>query len=428
MAFQPVIKSEGASLAGEDALCCFDILCDEDVPSECQEDLEVQEVNEPTEDWMLAPNGEALFEGAVVDPNTHEPVVTPPVVGCQSYVSSTELIESEPSTAMESVERYLCESRPESPADSVENEQELNQSQYNTVKRVILLNPGDDPERATAKAISDITDSLNQRAAERLAAGRTPEKETVIEITHIKAPTEAYFSQENVHKSQSEKLASSYIKAASQRAPASVSILQGRKGSSTPTTHSQPPQQHQHHRRKSPHLRKQMYTSTTPPCVPKQHQDLSDSCCFVTSAHIHPSSPSPASKLRTASSCEAKSSKARLAPGTAIYAAPSSSSCSKGPTILRSRSGLKNGLPRLKGNNKASCSSDSESLFSPGSLCISFVFLDSTASPSLSNIDWVDNYNPQASKTADINPSKAPREHRRIITTEKQVDQVRVSL
>ena len=364
MAFQRVTRSEGSSSPGDSDLC-YDLLPSEDVP-ECQEVLEIQEVHEPSEEWMLSSGG----DGLLVDPNTQEPVEAarpPSVVGCQSYVSSTELISSAPSTAMESVEKYLCDSRSPSPKETSDERKMLARPQANTVKRVIILQPGEDPDRATAKAISDITDSLNQRAAERLAAGCSPEKETVIEITHIRASADACIAQENHPQPPKDSLASTYIKAASQRAPASVAILQSRKGGSSappPSATPQQPKQHQHHRRKSPHLKRQTYTPSSPPCVPKQQQsDLSEGCYFVSRAHLHSSpQPSPAAKLKSASSCEAKSSKARLAPGTAIYASPASASYSKGPTILRStKAAFKNNLPHLKVNHKAA-KSPSESM------------------------------------------------------------------
>jgi hypothetical protein len=348
---KPLSSCGDSSPSAESELSCLDILCsDQDIGSECQEDLEVHIVDDRCDEWMLEAQNDVLFEGAVVDPNTHEPVrpESPPDVGCQSYVSSTELIESQPSTQMESVDRYLCGSQSPPPKETNEK---TDPQQTNTVKRVILLNPGDDPDKATAKAISDITDSLNKRAAERLAAGKSPEKETVIEITRIKAPYEGYFSRENIQ-AQRERFASNYIKSASQCAPASVAILQNQKGGSTPSSHTQPPQQHQHHRRKSPHLRKQMYSSSTPPCVPKQPHDLSEGCYFVSSAQTHPSSPSTPSKFKTANfSSDVKSSEARLAPGTAIYAAPSNGG-SKKPAILRARTGLKNSLSSLRVSNK----------------------------------------------------------------------------
>ena len=263
----------------------------------------------------------------------------------------------------------------------------IKRPQANTVKRVIVLNPGEDPETATARAISDIADSLNQKAAERLAQGHTPEKETVIEITRIKAPSEGYFSRENILRSQRERLIAgpSQVKAAAQKAPASSAILQA-KLSHTPlnasytSVHVQGQQQcqqelqqppHQHHRRKSPHPKKHMYTSPTPPRVPKPPRpatDLTDGCYFASTTRIHKTVASNSPALQTTSqqritlqqqqeqrlasaasqaTCTFGTHKltaeGKLSAMTTTYAAPSA----KGPTILRSSSTLRQGLPRL---------------------------------------------------------------------------------
>lgn len=59
------------------------------------------------------------------------------------------------------------------------------------VKRVIVLNQGDDVEMLTARAMKEITDSLDRQAAVDLANGLYPQRETVIEITSIKAANRA---------------------------------------------------------------------------------------------------------------------------------------------------------------------------------------------------------------------------------------------
>lgn len=387
MAFEPASESGGSILhslpTAEGDSCYVNLLCDEEDLKQSEE-LEIHIVNDPTDDWILSANENVLLQdqedngGTIVDPNTQELVsaVKPSIIGCKSYISSTELIDSAPSTAIESVESYLTDNSNGDDFDlhrSHSHNKVLSRPQANTVKRIILLDPGEDPEKATAKAISDITDSLNQRAAQRLAEGHSPEKETVIEITRIKAPSDGYFSRENILRSQRERLLNgpSHIKAAAQKAPASVAILQARMGVNANGVHTQisgrnTSTPHQHHRRKSPHSKKQMYSSPAPPSVPKPQPDPSEGCYFSSSARIHrtvSTSSSQTASINKKSSttayqeltqmpaqafCSYSSHKltadGKLGAGTTTYAAPTS----KGPTILRSRSTLRQRLPRLK--------------------------------------------------------------------------------
>lgn len=74
--------------------------------------------------------------------------------------------------------------------------------QQKTIHRYIIVQPGEDGEKATADAINDIAESLNREAAEKLARGQTPEKETVIEVTRIQSPADGYFSRENFLKNR----------------------------------------------------------------------------------------------------------------------------------------------------------------------------------------------------------------------------------
>ena len=67
-------------------------------------------------------------------------------------------------------------------------------------QRTFYVPPGEDVQKATERVVSQITAELNKQAANQLAHGHTPDKETVIEITRIAAPGEGYFSRENVHK------------------------------------------------------------------------------------------------------------------------------------------------------------------------------------------------------------------------------------
>ncbi len=67
-------------------------------------------------------------------------------------------------------------------------------------QRTFYVPPGEDVQKATEKVIGQITAELNKQAASKLALGHTPDKETVIEITRIAAPTEGYFSRESVQK------------------------------------------------------------------------------------------------------------------------------------------------------------------------------------------------------------------------------------
>lgn len=64
------------------------------------------------------------------------------------------------------------------------------------IQQVIVINPGEDADRAMSQAVSDITKRLNSEAAAKVACGLPPEKETVIEITRIANPTESCQSLE----------------------------------------------------------------------------------------------------------------------------------------------------------------------------------------------------------------------------------------
>lgn len=77
-------------------------------------------------------------------------------------------------------------------------------AEHNVLKKLVVIQPDESPRTATAKrelAIRQVTAELNQRAAQRLAEGRTPEKETLIEITqigHIGDSCDGYFSREKL--------------------------------------------------------------------------------------------------------------------------------------------------------------------------------------------------------------------------------------
>ena len=113
----------------------------------------------------------------------------------------------------------------------------------NVVKKVIVLQPGDDPEKITADAINEITEKLNMEAAARMAQGRIPEKETVIEITRITAPGDGYMIQDHLQNIQLD----TSLPPNSQH---SISVS---------------PSDRKHHRRKSPHPKRYMYHSPSPP-------------------------------------------------------------------------------------------------------------------------------------------------------------------
>ncbi len=72
--------------------------------------------------------------------------------------------------------------------------------QNTSFQRTFYVPPGEDVQKATEKVVNQITADLNKQAAEQLANGHTPDKETVIEITRIAAPPQGYFSRDLLRK------------------------------------------------------------------------------------------------------------------------------------------------------------------------------------------------------------------------------------
>lgn len=103
------------------------------------------------------------------------------------------------------------------------------------LKRVIILQPDDDADKVTSDVIKQITAMLDDEAAKQIAQGKTPDTETVIEITGIKAQT----AKHPTHKRDND-------------LPVDTS------------PRLMLPQEQKHHRRKSAHSKHYMYHSPSP--------------------------------------------------------------------------------------------------------------------------------------------------------------------
>ncbi len=261
---------------------------------------------------------------------------TPTPVNNQSFMcngrnlqASTELILSNTSASYEHVNQLIrdvsdCQQVTPSPimvkmkmnspggtgCESKEDDQKPN-----IIRKIIVLRPGDDPEAMTSDCINEITASLNKQAAERMAQGRTPDKETVIEITRIKTTGEGYFDSDSLTEVEPE---------SSEQKKASSPKQLPQQGLSTPKPNKK------HHRRKSPHPKKCMYHTPSPPCLKKRtaaqrSHNFSGSCYFQSK---------PKTSTLTASS-QLLGSKQAAAGGETVSQPPASKDVSKLPTILR---------------------------------------------------------------------------------------------
>ena len=67
------------------------------------------------------------------------------------------------------------------------------------VQQMIIVKPDEDAEEIMSKTVNNITSKLNEQAAERLAQGYNPDRETVIEITRIATPSDGCFSRDNIN-------------------------------------------------------------------------------------------------------------------------------------------------------------------------------------------------------------------------------------
>ena len=96
-----------------------------------------------------------------------------------------------------------------------------------TIRQVIMVNPGEDVQDATNRALANITENLNRQAQQSYALGQTPVKETVIEITSVTTPgvDTGYFSRDELLKNKRHGKAGRGRKRTVRRRPASQPVV-----------------------------------------------------------------------------------------------------------------------------------------------------------------------------------------------------------